>query len=469
MLQSLKQNKFKVIAALALAVLAMFGVIDPAVAGVVFLIGDVEPTSIKELNAAMQTAFKAMESARKTADEVRDAAVADLKKKGDTIEATLADKLKLAGEETAKTTKAFKDSVDALGVKVHGVEQKMDGMRLAGAPERSKSTGDLFIESEVYKDIMKKTNNGQSKNGWDSAIFDFDRKTLIANPTPLSNNNPLVRPDRLPGIIGPGLRRFTVRDLLPNLRTTSNLIEFASELLFTNNAAPQFDPASAGSLVTEGALKAESGLTFQLSNAPVITLAHYIPASRQILRDAAGLAGYIDARLTYGLKLVEEDQLLNGTGTSGALTGLRTGQTAFNGGATNQSAIDTLLKALTQVSLSYFEASGFVLHPVDWQNILLQKDTQGRYLFGDPHSFTSPSIWGKPVVVTQAITQGQFLCGAFDLAAAIWDAEDISIRIAEQHADWFARNLVAILCEERLALTIFRALALVGGAITYAG
>jgi HK97 family phage major capsid protein len=41
-----------------------------------------------------------------------------------------------------------------------------------------------------------------------------------------------------------------------------------------------------------------------------------------------------------------------------------------------------------------------VLHPTDWTNILLLKDTQGRYLFSDPHGQTSPQVWGKPVVAT---------------------------------------------------------------------
>jgi hypothetical protein len=36
-------------------------------------------------------------------------------------------------------------------------------------------------------------------------------------------------------------------------------------------------------------------------------------------------------------------------------------------------------------------------------------------------------------------------------------AKTMTIRTAEQHSDWFARNLVAILCEERLALAVFRA------------
>lgn len=469
-MNTFKRKALSVAILAGIGALAMFGVMDPAMAmGLAFVVGDVGPGDLKKLEDAMQGAYKAMEGTVKKNQDTMQTAIDELKR-GDEIHAKTADELKKNGESSAAAQAEFKTKLNAFAETMKELEQKLDKRPNPNDPaSMGKSAGEVFAESDVYKSLMKKTNNGGSRNGWDSEVFTFDRKTAILNVNPLSNSQPLVLQQRVPGIIMPGLRRFTVRDLLPNLQTASNLIEFASELVFTNNAGPQFDAASAGSTITEGAMKNESALTFQLANAPVITIAHFIPASRQILSDAPALAGYINARLTYGLKLEEEDELLNATGAAGKLNGLRNQMTAFAGGATNQSAIDTLLKSFTQISLSYFEASGVVLHPVDWQNILLLKDTQGRYLFGDPHGFTVPSIWGKPVVPTQAIAQSNFLSGAFDLAAAIWDREDVTIRVAEQHSDWFARNLVAILCEERLALTVFRPASIVGGSLNYAG
>lgn len=453
-----------------LMVLAAFGMMDPALAagvGSVFMLGDVE-VKLGELEKAMKGAYGTMEEKVKASQDAMQKAIDELKR-GDDIHAKTADELKKTGEAGATAQKEFKEALNTFAERMKEVEQKLDRRPGPGDMNPGKTAGALFVESEEYKALLKKTNGGQSKNGWDSGVVDVERKTAILNLNPLTNDQPLVRPERYGQLIGPGLRRFTIRDLLPSVPTASNLIEFASELVFTNNAAPQFDNASAGSTVTEGALKNESALSFQLANAAVTTIAHFIPASRQVVGDAPSLQGYINQRLIYGLKLEEEDELLNGSGVAGKLSGLRTQMTAFAGGATNQTAIDTLLKAFTQISLSYFEASGVVLHPVDWQNILLLKDTQGRYLFGDPHGFTTPAIWGKPVVPTQAIAASNFLAGAFDMAAMIWDRESISIRVAEQHADWFARNLIAILCEERLALTVFRAQAIVGGGLNYAG
>jgi HK97 family phage major capsid protein len=112
------------------------------------------------------------------------------------------------------------------------------------------------------------------------------------------------------------LRRLTIRNLLRNETTTSNLVEYARELEFINNAGPQF---AAGT--KENVLKNESGISFELVQDPIVTLAHWLPASKQILDDAPKLQSFIGNRLLQGLKIKEEDQLLNGDGKLGNLAG----------------------------------------------------------------------------------------------------------------------------------------------------
>ena len=65
-------------------------------------------------------------------------------------------------------------------------------------------------------------------------------------------------------------------------------------------------------------------------------------------------------------------------------------------------------------------------------------------------------MYKRQVVETTAIESGECLLGAFGLGAMIWDREQASIRISEHHDDYFIRNMLAVLAEERLALTIFR-------------
>ena len=48
-------------------------------------------------------------------------------------------------------------------------------------------------------------------------------------------------------------------------------------------------------------------------------------------------------------------------------------------------------------------------------------------------------------------------------AMLLWDREDANVEISREHADFFTRNLAAILCEERLAVTVRRPEAFVYG------
>lgn len=291
-------------------------------------------------------------------------------------------------------------------------------------------------------------------------------KTAVANA--VGQNQPLVPADRQPGIVFGPQRRFTIRDLFAQIPTGSNLVEFCRELTFTNAAAPQYD-SSSPTPHAEGAPKAESGMTFELDSEAVITVAHWIPASRQVLADAPQLEQHVGQRLLYGLKLEEEDELLNSAGANGELNGLINQAAAFTGGATNQSKIDTLAKAIVQLILTDYEPSGFILNPGDWWSILMLKDSQGRYLFGDPGAMREPRLWGLPVVATPTMAAGGFLALDAMRAGFIADREDAVIRISEHHADFFIKNLVAILCEERLALVIQRTGALVYGSLNFAG
>ena len=72
-------------------------------------------------------------------------------------------------------------------------------------------------------------------------------------------------------------------------------------------------------------------------------------------------------------------------------------------------------------------------------------------------------VWRQPVVETVAITEKTFLTGAFGLGAQLYDREQANIRVADQHADFFIRNAIVVLCEERLALAVKRPEAFVKG------
>ena len=62
---------------------------------------------------------------------------------------------------------------------------------------------------------------------------------------------------------------------------------------------------------------------------------------------------------------------------------------------------------------------------------------------------------------------GDFMVGAFKLAATLFDREQAQILVSTEDQDNVIRNLVTILCEERLALAVTRPAAFVYGSFPH--
>ena len=321
-----------------------------------------------------------------------------------------------------------------------------------GGPGRPQSVGEQVANSDAWQGFAANP-HGSVRVPVQAAIT-----TGSGGSSSDYSGDGWIQHDRVPGIIMPALRRLTVRDLLSWGRTTSDSVDYVRETGFTNNAAPVSENPTSG--------KPESGLTFEADQAKVATIAHWVRASRQVLSDVPMLQSYIDGRLRYGLKLKEEAQLLNGSGAGLNIDGIATQATAYADPGVNPTAetrIDRLRLAMLQVELAEYMADGIVLNPLDWAAIELTKDEQNRYLFANPHGVTTPSIWGRNVVPTQSMSTGDFLVGAFALGAQGWDREDVSVLVSLEDRDNVIKNMVTILVEERLALTVYRPEAFVEG------
>jgi HK97 family phage major capsid protein len=419
-------------------------------------LGETKNVTLDDVKGMLQDMTRDHATAIKEAKETTEKAIGEVKE-FKTITTATNEELKKVGE---KAVKVQADLVE--------LQQKMDKVVLqvaagGGSARDFKSIGMIVIESEEYKEAAKIGESGKPE--MKAVKVGSFHKTAITNATTLDGNQPLVVAQRA-DFVKPAERPLAIRDLLPIRGTQSNLVQFAKENVFTNNAAIQYASPQPESAAYENVTKPESAITYTLADAAVRTIAHWIPASRQVLSDAPMLQGMIEDRLMYGVKYVEEDEVLNGDGTAGHLNGLMHQATAYAGaGAVSaDQQLDTLLRAMTQCfTNSLFAPDATVLNPVDWTKIRLIKDTTGRYVFGDPNSNQAPSVWGQRLVQSLSIAATRFLVGAFQPGAALWDREDATIRIAEQHSDFFVRNMVAILAEERLALTVYRPAAFIRG------
>jgi HK97 family phage major capsid protein len=175
------------------------------------------------------------------------------------------------------------------------------------------------------------------------------------------------------------------------------------------------------------------------------------------MADIPQMANTVNSRLLYGLQVVEESQILYGDGIGSNLLGLMvdTGVQVRNA-PVGETRIDTIRRGINATYLSGFPATAIVLHPTDFMEMELLKSTQGEYILENIQDGNRLMLFGCPIVLSTSMVVGSYLIGAMGLAVNLWEREGANIKVSEHHADYFARNMLAILCEERVALTTHR-------------
>lgn len=326
-----------------------------------------------------------------------------------------------------------------------------EGTREPEARPRAKSLGEAFVESDGYKTLREKGFSGS----WSTGSIDVEFKTLLSEAA--GSGGKLIVPDYQPGILPKLFARLSVADLMAAGTTDSNLVQYMVESSVTNAAAG----------VAEGVSKPESTIVFDTVTEAVKKVATFLPVTEEMLEDVAGIQSYINGRLALFVQIEEERQLLKGAGGT-ELTGLYSRIPANNlnmrKGGSSVTDADHIFRAISRVREAFLEPDGIVMHPNDWEGIVLLKDTTNLYMgagpfnreVGGPPYGGGPTLWGLRVVVTPAVTEAQPIIGAFGTAAQVYRKSGLSVEASNSHSTFFQENKVAIRAEERLALAVYR-------------
>lgn len=388
--------------------------------------------------------------------------------------------------EKAKGDAAIRTAIAGLGDSIGLAEKKTWQTPSGLIVPRGKSIGQHYVETAEWKALQAGAAGGAftKQHRVQAAPVGFERllppkrgqKALVTGLSDTSAGA-FVQADDL-GMQG-GLELFqrplALRNLVTEGTTTSDSIEYMKVASITNNAAPVAEATSSAAatqnettgplvLATGGGYKPESGFTFTSDSTVVRTIAHWIPVTKRALADAAQIVTLIDSFLEYGLEEELEDQMVAGDGTGENLlgianvTGVQT-QTLVADGTGKPTGFGKLLttrRAKTKVRTARANANAFVMHPLDWQAFEELSDNDGRFYGDGP--FTSgdqTSLWGLPVVESEALTQGTAYVGDFS-KMLLWNRQQSTITTTDSHSDWFVRNLVAILAELRVALGVIQ-------------
>jgi HK97 family phage major capsid protein len=371
------------------------------------------------------------------------------------------DEIKTLGQTSEATASALKEAEKNFDNVTSDFEGRMQDVEkrlqrpAGGIAEEMKSAGEQFIESNAYKMAIEKGLKSTD-------AVEVAQLVLKDISSGAGSAGAVATSMRRPGIIrDPADRQVHIRDLMNVAQTSSGSIEYYVDYTGFDNQA--------GAQTAELATKNKSDLVLEEKTAAVKTIAHHVIASRQVLDDASMLRSYIDGRLRYGLSLEEDKQLLYGDGTGGTLEGIfsTTGVQDQGTRAATDDYVTHIRKAMTKARLSNYPVNGIVINPQDWETIELLKNDGGDYIWIQYMAMNGePRMFRVPVIETNAVDQGDFVLGNWNMAATLWDRQQASVRLSDSHADLFVRNGVAILGEERVALTVERPSAFVKGDFT---
>ncbi|MFY1957090.1 phage major capsid protein [Achromobacter xylosoxidans] len=345
-----------------------------------------------------------------------------------------------------------KGELQKLVDKVLEMEEK--GVQLRGRQPEKKGFIDFVNGHGEYKALRE--------NGKSVAEIEVSKGDLAAMQETKVTSAGLVVPQFDPTIQANPRQELRIRDLIPSVPVTGQSYTYFKELLHTRGAAP----------VAEGAAKPQSNVTFEQKTDLVKKIAVWIPVSDEALDDVPQLYGYLQQLLRYDLKLEEEEQILKGDGTGNNLPGIMTQATTFTASLSKagDTSIDTVRRAIYQVrKQAKLAADATVMTELDWMDIELQKDSQNRYLFANLQGFVTPILWGRPVITSDSMdegngtdTGGEFLVGNFQRGATIYDRMSFLFKVGMINDD-FIKNQRALLVEERLGLAVRRNYAFVKG------
>lgn len=384
-----------------------------------------ELASLQAKNSAIIAGVKASKR------DLTDAEVADLEKDAERI--TELKSIIERGEKNA-----------ALMARFETVESAVEDNPAAPEAKAAASLGEHFVKSGAQDQFLK----GQGQRTASAPEF------KAAADTNLVAGNGKVQ---YGGVYETPLRRLTIADLLGR-GTMSN-----TSLTYWVQGAVEGNPTA----VAEDGQKPQIHFNFSPVTEALSKIAVITKVSDEAMSDTDYLVSVINSQLVGRLVVVEEDQLLNGSGTAPNLRGIlnRTGlQTyATTASYTPQKGFDAIFHAITMVSTGSAQetADGIVINPADYEVLRLAKDGDQNYYAGGPFQGGNPGLWGVRTIVTPAIAQGTVLVGAFGTSAQLFRKGGIQVDSTNSDSTDFQYNRVALRAEERILLAVYRPTAFV--------
>ncbi len=319
--------------------------------------------------------------------------------------------------------------------------------------QQLKSLGEMVCEEKAYQDWAKRGAPGGVDFSFDQllpsdmlakgASFDtMGRKALMTTAAGFAPESM-----RLPGFVEAATRPIELLDIIPVFPTDNAAIQYMEETTRTHAAAE----------AAEGGAFAESTFVFTEKNSPVQKITDSLPVTDEQLEDVAFMQGYINSRLTFGLRQRLDSQCLVGNGTAPNLRGLKNTVGIQTQAKAADPAMDAFYKAMTKIRLTGRAVpTHHVIHPTNWEAIRLTRTADGIYIFGSPTEAGPERLWGLPVVQCSADAAGTGYVGSFLPAwLSLLEKRGVDIQVGYVGTQ-FGEGKRTVRADMRAALVFFR-------------
>ena len=315
-----------------------------------------------------------------------------------------------------------------------------------------RTIGELFTASEQFRSAGYKVGN-RIQVRVEIPKMKFERATLSISGESLTSITDL------PGVVVPERRVLRVADIFPQGQINAGSLRYVREASYTN----------AATAVAEGSAKPAATIDLEQVTDTVEKQAVTVKVTDEMLADFPATQAFINQYLSYSVQQLEDTHLLSGSGSSNQIRGvLNVSGVQTVSAAAYSVPHDAIDKAIEKVrDTGNTEPNWIVVNPADWGNLKRTKDSNGQYYGGGP--FTGQygagpysnigNMWGLPVIVTSAMSQGTALVGNFAIGAMIFRRLGLMVESTNSNEDDFLKNLVALRAEQRMCLATWKPLA----------
>lgn len=333
------------------------------------------------------------------------------------------------------------------------------GQRPAHGDMEGKSLGDLFVESDAYKNAAQA---GFRDRPYVRA--EMEGKSIFSLSGGTVTHQTLGSAQNL-GIAEREYRKMHIRDLFPKSSTKQSVLYGARETGWTNSAkqvkerygADGSSPATGADTDTWGRAP-RSKLALVPVMYPISEIAHLLDAHKNILSDEPRLKTFINSRMVEGVKYQEDWDLLHSVGDGQSLTGIfnTPGVQQYRGLSTDKYSVQ-IRRSITKSLIAEYDPTGIVLSPTMWEHVEVEEDDTGAFRVALQIAVgATKRVWRLDVVETTAMADEQFLVGAFGLGAQLHDRESVSVTVSTENGENVEKGLVTFRADERVALEIPR-------------